>query len=430
MSPHIPSMHGDLAHDGQTFARAGFMNPGLGPGGLSVGPSMPVFNRGAQIQLTDDQKNAMASIQRGEMVGDVSQILMHLGQTMDQLQRGITSSMTAFPKRENLEAPARVLFPLDTPVRNKLARKPGSGTASAWKQLTSMGGGWAAGDQGGEGPGALQAFYSESGAPVEHTSVYADKSSGYKLLGAFGKVTGFAAAAGANFQAQVATEKTNAIRNLMLNEENALINGNSATIAAPWGDGVTSFAFDGLNVLTSVANGTPAAQIQAAVGALTQTHIDNQLTRLWKQGATNLWMLMNAIEIQSLVHLAEAAGSLIRIQATSNGESVLGVKVTGYVHPISGELVDIMPSRFQTAGTILYGSDTLPDGSNTLEVEVLPQVELPELAPHEMVQGYVAKELAPTLTAPDVYPFMVSVYETLKMISALHFAKSSGVTAV
>jgi hypothetical protein len=242
----------------------------------------------------------------------------------------------------------------------------------------------------------------------------------------------------ANFQNQLAVEKTNAIRNLMLNEEFALlasvasgtdINGVAST-AAPWGDGTNSLGFDGLWTSIATGNGTPNDNIQTSVGALTLAHIDNQLFRIWKRGGQNQYMIMNGQEILSLVHLAEASGSIIRVQASGSADTILGVAVTGYKHPITGEIVTIYASRFLTAGNIIFGSKNLPDGSPAADVDVLPQIQLPELAPNESVQGYVAQELAPTTAAPQVYPFIVSVYETFRMKGATVFGKSSGVTAV
>lgn len=426
-------MLGSFSVQGQTLLNAGFMSPGLGPTGLERGPSIPILSRG-QFDLpglTDESKAALQGLQRGEIVGDINQVLFHLGTTIQGLQRGITSGMTAFPTRENLEAEAKILVPIETPVRNMLPRVPGAGTASQWRQATSLGGGWGTSlDQPG-GVSAIQAFFGESGAPAAHTTVYAAKSVGYKLLGTYGSVTGFAMASGRNFQNQLATEKTNAILNLMLNEEYALISGDSSSTAAPWGDGSTAYAFDGLINLVTTANGTPSGQVQTAVGALTTAHIDAQLRRLYNQGARDQYILMNGQEILSLINLATANGSIIRVSAAATSpEGVMGFHVTGYMHPITGEIVPIKASRFLPAGTIIYGAKRLPNGENAAEVEVLPQVELPELAPNDPIQGYTAQELAPSLSAPQVYPFIASVYEVLKVKSALHFAKSTGVTAV
>lgn len=424
-------MLGDLAAGGQVLRRAGFMPGGLGDSPFVVGPSLPVFTRGSNIQ--PEHVEFIAAIQRGEFTGDLSQIGVQLGTTLQELVRGVSSGQTAFPVRENLEAEAKILVPLQTPVRNMLPRSVGSGLSSAWKQATSLGGGWDTTlDQPGS-PAKIRAFFSEtitgSQAPAEHTTVYANKSATYKLLGTFGSITGLAMAGGANYMNQLAAEKTNAVRNLMLNEENALINGDSTSLLAPWGDGTNALAFDGFVNLITTGNGTPAAQVQSSVGALTMSHIDNQLARIWAQGGQDPYMIMSKQEIMSLVHLAEANGSIIRVDAPQ-GNATLGVSVKAYKHPITGEDVPILASRFLAAGTILFCSKYLPDGSPAMDVQVLPQVQLPELAPNENIQGYTAQEIAPSVAAPHVYPFCVAVYETTRMKASTVFAKSTGVTAV
>jgi hypothetical protein len=117
---------------------------------------------------------------------------------MKELERAITSTTSSFPIRENLEAEAKILVPLDTPVRNMLPRSVGSGAASLWRQATSLGGGWGADglDQPGGTAADIRTFFAESGAPADHSTVYASKTASYKLMGTFGSVTGFAMATG------------------------------------------------------------------------------------------------------------------------------------------------------------------------------------------------------------------------------------------
>jgi hypothetical protein len=498
MNRHYEPMQGHLPELGLA---AGFMSPGQYRA-IEPGPSIPIITRGLDKPvMSAEMQNNMALLQRGEFTGDVNQVLMQLGMSMAEMNRAITTTSSAFPVRENLEAEAKILVPLDTPFRNRLARRMGAGLASKWKQLVSLGGGYAAAtattatatttgspvsiavtsssgfsvgdfvyiDNGnnqeylpvtaiadgthlslniakthtgagiavvkaqvetGSQQGNIRAFFAETGAPAEHTSVYADQTASYKLLGTFGQVSGFAMAAGANFQNQLAIEKRNAIMNLMLNEENALINGDGTSTAAPWGDGTNALAFSGINNLVSTANGTPADQIQTAVGSWTTAHIDQQLRRLYNQGAQGKFLLLNPQEVMSLVHLAEASGSIIRVQATSTGQTVIGVTVTGYVDPITGEIIPIITSRFQPPGTVIYGSDRLPDGTPTADVEVLPQVQLPELAPDQDIQGYTAQEIAPSTASPQMYPFICTVFEVLRLKSAAHYAKDTGVSAV
>ena len=483
------------------------LQPGFLPDAppLQMGPSRPIFQRFLNpevpgVGLSKDLQRALKQIRRGTFSGDISQVLVQLANAQREFVRGITSQTTAFPVRENLEAEAKILVPLDTPVRNFLPRTPGNGLSSKWNQMTSLGGGFSAAttltagtaaspnagvsiavassigfnvndavfigvgaaleetfitaivdtthitvttvfahnntdpvvkayiEPGGTSP--LQAFYGETGSPASHQTSYAQQIAAYKLLGTYGSVTGLAIAGGANFQQQLAIEKTNAIRNLMLNEENALINGNSASIQAPWGDGTNAWSYNGIIQSIATGNGTPAVQVQNNVGALTTGFIDKMLINLWLQGAQQTYMIINGQEAMSLAHLAEAGGTMGRIIVTPSNDMVLGVRVSGYKHPITGEIVSILASRFMPAGTMVFGCKYLPDGSPAADVSVLPQIQLPQDAYADNIQGYVARDLAPTTAAPDVYPFLVSVYSVFRMKSAYHFAKATGVTPV
>lgn len=409
------------------------MNPvaALGDGWMQPGPSVPLLSRFEQFKLSPELQKNLEIIERGGTPDiEIGQLMAQFALTMQQFQRGITTGTSNLPIRENLEAEAKLLVPVETPFRNRLARTPGAGTASQWRTITSTGGGWGTSlDQPG-GVGLSQIFFGESGRPAELATVYGARTAGYKLLGQMGKTTGFAQAAGATFQSNFAMERTNALRNAMLNEENALINGDSASVIAPWGDGTNALAFDGLINRITVANGTPSAQVQTGVGGLTFAHMDAQLRRLWNQGAQGVWMMVNGQEALSMKNLAQASGSIHRIVVKDTGDSTVGLAVTGYVHPISGEVVPVLVNRFMPAGTMIFGCDRLPDGSPAADVSVLPQVQLPELAPNDVVQGYVAQEIAPSWESPLVYGFIVSVFEVLRIKSQNHFAKSVGVTAV
>ena len=239
-----------------------------------LGKSEPIYVRRNAILGDPNIVKAYKDIKRmsREHTGDYSQLLTQLNLTKATLERAVTSSgwsyATSGPVRENLEAEAKILVPMDTPMRNRLPRTPGSGLASKWKTLTSLGGGYGvnttgttgvasatqtlgstagmvAGDtiyfataavsrvvqsitsatvvvftasvtsttnevvtkilfEPGTGAGASQAFFGEQGAPAVVSSVYADNSAAYKLLGHISGVSGFAAAAGASFQNQMA----------------------------------------------------------------------------------------------------------------------------------------------------------------------------------------------------------------------------------
>lgn len=429
-------MFGNLTLEGRVLAPAGFMHPVHVA--TAYGNPLAALHRG-ELQRNDDgapvllDAETLGRLSRGEItdLGQMGRLISEVVTAQQSvLSRGITSGMTAFPVRENLEAPARALVPTDTPLRNLLPRIPGAGTASAWKQITSLGGGWGSSyDQPGGGASASQMFFAEDGAPTKVTPVFANKSGAYKLLGCYGDITQFAMAAGANYQDQYAEAKRLALLNMMLNEENALINGDASSTAAPWGDGSNALAFNGLRNLITTANGTPTAQVQTSVGGLTTAHIDAQLNRIWNQGGSELYMLINAQEAQSLTTLAQASASIRRVVIQSTDKATLGMRITGYVHAISGEVVDVFVSRFVPAGTMLFGSRKMADGSPGADVSVLPQVALPALAPNEQIQGYVAQEVAPAVAAPQVHSYLVCVYSVLRLKAATVFAKSTGVTA-
>lgn len=473
------------------FLGGAYGSPSFPIQGMQALPiSRSVGARGGATMESVTEKNL--AIMRGEFGGlDPVQAMAELNNELFQIMRtGQTSS--GIPIRENLEAEVKLLIPLDTPLRNRLPRIPGSSSASSWYQEVSLGGGYGVsttvtsgtssatqtvGSTSGMTPGMslyfqtsnlfsivssvtntttvvltssistttaevvqmgpyaqpgqnpVQAFFAESGAPATSTPTYTKKTVAYKLLGTMLSITGFAMAAGASYDNQLALEKQAAIYRLMLTEEFALINSVSTIIEPPFGDGSTALGFDGLLALIATANGTPVQQIQSSVGALTTAHIDAQLTRTYTQGAMGAWIMVNGQEALSLTHLAEASGTIIR-QNTTTAETVMGLKVTGYKHPITGEDVPILVSRFMPAGTMVFGADRLPDAKTALDVDVLPQVQLPELAPNVNIQGYVAQEVAPAAGSPQVYPAIVSVYEVLRMKGATVFGKSTGLTPV
>jgi len=410
-------------------------------------------------------------------------------QPTEPIQRGITAGMAGFPAREDLEPIVKVLAPTDTPIRNLLPRKPGAGVAHQFRQAVSIGGGygfstattsagsssttvsvastaglrvgdyvyfataaatrqvtavnsatqftisasasWASGEQVyrladyPHGGSAMQGFFSEGGSPDEFTPAFTNKIQAFKLLGVRGSITGLALSAGANFQDQLAFAKTSALRNLLLMEENALLNGSSTDVKKPWGDGSNNHAFDGLLNQISVANGTPAGNIQSSVGALTLAHINDQLVNVWQAGGSEPFIVVSGQEAKSLTKLAQNAGSGIYI-ATNPSEAKFGLKIGWVIHPVTGEMADIVVSRFQSPGTILFGSKTGPDGTPAAEVVVLPMVGS-QANPAEMIGGYWAQDIPATPAAPMVYGYLVAVAETLCVYAPQVFAKSTGV---
>jgi len=471
-----------------------FLPPSLPDGNMPLPREVTFAQRFAQPEMfrADDLGEDIAAMNRGDFSGNVNDVLAKLHASLEAMNRGITSGMTAFPVRENLEAEAKVLVPLETPFRNLLPRTPGSGKASAWKTVTGLGGGYGAtgtttssgnssttitlttnaeplgfrvGDeitigtetatyiitaissaaltihtavaaaqnsktvtkvnQADGSAGTSQVFFSESGAPGSVATVYADRSASYKLLGTMGSVTGFAMASGANFQNQYQTERRNSLYNLMLLEEFALINAIASDTNKPWGDGTTAYAYAGLISSIATGNGTPTENIVAVSGALTLAHVEDQLTKIWRNGGKEPYILCSATEAIKIKALAVASGSILRVVSPTAAEMVAGQRISHYVHPITGDLVPIYVSRFMPKGTMVFGSRFLPDGTPGADVDVLPQVQLPESAFDENIQGYTIQEIAPSSSTPQVFGFLTSVYEVFRLKGGPQFAKST-----
>lgn len=464
-----------------------FLNALLfGGAGLGMAArSAPIYERAF---TSPDISATMDRVLRGEFGDDMNG---QLGQILQEMHRGITSTMTAFPVRENLEAEAKVIVPVETPLRNRLPRVPGAGLAAAWKVASSFGTGFGTqttateagtsdttipvansyGFYEGEtilisgttsrvitdidrtthiltlasaatwlngatvvktsyyqpgGGAATRAFFAETGSPLEKTTVYEDRSETYKLLGEKGSLTGLAMAAGANFQNQLAIEKRNRLHSVMLSEENALLNSDEDAILAPWGDGTNALGYNG--ILQEIRENAPADHVQTGVGALTIAHLNAQITRQYVRGGRGFYVVMNPQEVLSLDRLAEASGSILRILSRQE-DAKIGRYIAGFLHPIAGP-VDVLVSNFIGAGTIMFGCDRIADGSPAIEVDVLPQAQLPELAPNESIQGYVAQEIAPSGDSPQVFPFIVTVYSVPKVKTPNVLAISENVLAV
>lgn len=274
---------------------------------------------------------------------------------------------------------------------------------------------------------AARIFYSETGAPVENTTTYVNKTAAFKLIGDMGSVTMFGMAAGQNFFNQYETEKRNTLIRAMLKEEYALLHADSSVTAAPWGDGTNALAFQGL--VPFINANAPSAQIQTSVGALTFEHLQQQLTRIRYNGGRNMWIMVSGAQAEGLAALLANKGNY-RISVVSDVNAKAGVRVTGIVHAASGEEVPIFIHPFMPQGMMVFGADTNSIGQTSYELEVLPQVQTPASAFMDgSFSGFYAQEIAPTAAAPEVLAFKVAAFEVPKWKNANVLGISTGVTA-
>ncbi len=255
------------------------------------------------------------------------------------LERAVSASTDAgFPLREHLLPEALSVFPVETPIFNRLMPNalPGSGSAVEWRELTGftkVGG----------------AFYTEGGTPGDTKYSFASQSAGYKLMGRRFGVTGFARAAGASFEDALVRERQGAIVALKQDIEDAILNADSA---------VDPLAFDGLLKQIDAANGSYVAAIG---GALALDDLDTALRETWDDGYEPAWIAMNSLQAKQLTDLVLAAGTHnITVVRSEQGTVAGQARVTGYIHPVTGKEIPIIPHRNLAAGTVIGVPELLP----------------------------------------------------------------------
>jgi len=120
----------------------------------------------------------------------------------------------------DLQAPAKNLYPVNTPIRNRLPRVGGGvGTATNWKAIRAIVGsgfdsmGWVA-----EGQRTARMSYTAT-----------DVAASYRTIGEEDQVTFEAVSAGRTFEDVRATASMRVLQKMMLKEENALLLGNANT---------------------------------------------------------------------------------------------------------------------------------------------------------------------------------------------------------
>jgi hypothetical protein len=176
-------------------------------------------------------------------------VLSMAGANPSQIEKSITTGtgLVAY----DLQAPAKNLYPVNTPLIKSLPRVGGVGTATNWKAITGLTGsgfdatGWVP-----EGQRAGQMSYST-----------ASKSAAYATIGEEDQATWEAISAGRTFEDVQATMTTRLLQKMMLKEEMAVLAGNTSlqlgTPSAP--------------TLTAAGSGAtlPAATYSVIVVALT-----------------------------------------------------------------------------------------------------------------------------------------------------------------
>lgn len=140
-----------------------------------------------------------------------------LGSPSAELAKTISTATGLVPF--DLQAPAKNLYPVNTPIRNRLPRVGGGmGTATNWKQITAIAG---------SGYDAM-AWVPEGQRTGRMSYSAVNKAASYVTLGEEDNVTFEAISAGQGFEDVRSTGTLRVLQKMMLKEENALIFGNNS----------------------------------------------------------------------------------------------------------------------------------------------------------------------------------------------------------
>jgi hypothetical protein len=165
----------------------------------------------------DEIKKALVTSLTNPSEDIARQIMLMAGGRPDMVEKAITTGtgLVAY----DLQAPAKNLYPVNTPIIKALPRVGGGvGTATNWKQVSAITGSgfdntpWVP-----EGQRAGQMAYTT-----------ADKAAGYKTLGEEDQATFEAISAGRTFEDIKASMTTRLLQKTMLKEEAAVLFGNNS----------------------------------------------------------------------------------------------------------------------------------------------------------------------------------------------------------
>lgn len=219
----------------------------------------------------------------------------------------------------DLEAPAKYLAPRPTPLRNKLPREKGQGTARRFKRITGITGS----GTGGVGvfhpgisestqtnfapPGGGNALYLNRGAKISYAGD--DKIVPYNEFGVSDSVTFAAQYAGQGFQDVRALSAQSLLYSSMLLEERMLLMGRGASVSG----------FSG-------ALSAPAITITLRAPATGETAISGASTNLYVKATSDAGDFGQSV-LSSSASVAASAGTVADVKITSTVTGAVGYRV-------------------------------------------------------------------------------------------------------
>lgn len=256
---------------------------------------------------------------------------------------------------ENLDPVVKLTVPMSTPLRNRLARTPGMGQATAWgrliSKLHSRSGGTA-----GNGTNTSIAF-ADAGQPNETDQQFAVTTAAYKLLGRKVELGGLYIAAGKgrdNVPSVWDQRVRHKVIETMIGEEEMIISGDSA---------VNPLEFDGLAKQIVTNSGTASLLTVSGINA-------QGVNAIYTEGGNPSLLVANQRQIKGLADELQGSGSIQRIVVDNQGNGIGGVALKSFINALTGQLIDVEISRYVGPLAFLL-TEKMEDGENGIELEDL-----------------------------------------------------------
>lgn len=230
--------------------------------------------------------------------------------------------------RENLDSFINRLPLKETPIRDRLPRKTGSGLAASWNVLTAMGVG--------------NAPFAEGTTPVEDNTTYERRSAIYKELGKTKGVTDRMLAAGKTFIDMESELTEVAIRETIQDEEQLIITGDSTAFP---------LQFDGLRTQITNVNDDN----NNALGFRTDL-LDSAVQEILETYAVRPTAVYCGYGMKRAINQSLAGD--VRVNLDQSNEVSTGVEVNMY---------QSMVGKLPIVATFAIAGDTVTFPGNTVE---------------------------------------------------------------
>ena len=284
-----------------------------------------------------------------------------LAEVDSKIQKAVTATTytMAPPTRsiyapENLDPTIKHVIPMVAPVRKIIPRTKGEGQVATWRKLTSRLDPQAAGT-------GIRLGFADAGQPSQTTQTYTLATAPYKNIGRDVEIGRQALAAnrGGSLEDMRAHEELIKATEVILGEEDILLNGDV---------NITATEFDGFAKSFVTNSGSAGYVTSSGIGTYSRAVFD-----VGSEQPTHF--VCSSVQMAALTNDLQGGGSIQRIVVGDQGAAIGGVHLTNVVNPVTGNLIELVTSRYSASfGYLLTVTDIT--GQNWLEMEDLEPISV------------------------------------------------------